>query len=110
MSLYESLVHDGWKHIPAFMELLPEIQNCSEKLSLTPVTSHEQLLLSKYSEYTDFFDMEHIVIHPQLNDKVLVEVWEADFKKSSSETYNLAEALPNIINTLKQHFGSSNAV
>jgi len=110
MSLYQSLVQYGWKHIPSFMELLPAIKNCSEELSLTPVTSHEQLLLSKYSEYPQFFDMEHIVIHPQVNDKVLVEVWGVDFKKLSSEVYNLSEALPKILNTLKQHFGGNNAV
>ncbi len=107
--LYRSLEQYGWTYIPAFTKLLPEIKSRAVELNLIPVTTHERLLLSRSSEYPDFFENEHIVLCPQENETVVIEVWDRKYHKTSTSCYRFDEAVPHILKTIDDHLGPERA-
>ena len=100
-SLYESLLSHDWKHIKEFMQMLPEIRKAAEKLDLTPRTSHERLILSKYPKYPAFFLKAHLIIHPLPKERIRIEVWDDNHEKISDTVHFRNESLPLILEAIK---------
>jgi hypothetical protein len=73
LAFYDSLVAAGWEHIRAFREFVASISRLDEAAGLTPVTSHEMLIISPYTRYPDWFDGRHVRLHPLRDAMVRVE-------------------------------------
>ena len=65
----------GWNGSSEFIRVVDLIRVRAEELEVIPVTSHERLVLSKCSNYPDFFDNQHLVVYPGSNGSVVVEEW-----------------------------------
>jgi hypothetical protein len=98
LALYDSLMEHGWRHIPAFRQLVSDLSSCAEASGLTAVTSHETLIVSPYTRYPDWFEGRHVRVHPLVDGNVRLDKVPQQFDLHPTETWTvpLEQALKKV--------------
>ena len=73
LELYDSLLKNGWPHVPGFRNLVATLASSQEAWGLTAFTSHETLIVSPYTRYPDKLDERHVSVHTLSDGTVRIE-------------------------------------